>query len=303
MEREIEQIHEQYQQEQKEKDQKAVDDFIASPEAVSLKAAYKGADHICPQYKGDTPHKGGQVEIVNQSNVLINDKPAARLGDFTACDGVGLKNDMIVQGVYYVEVEGKYAARIGCTTSHEGVIIEGAEHVKIGGPIITLIPDNERRIRFQVNVQIYLDVFGGIGFKIKIKNAKIILEPLKGNLSAEFGTKLDQEGFQHSFEKKSSMESKVSVEVGNKKWGGKLRTIEDGEFTKKVIFSDSKEFFQNEDVKVFNPYANIGRSFSSSSNETSLGIFFDAGVEASNPARILILGGKVGVKGNAKIIW
>jgi uncharacterized Zn-binding protein involved in type VI secretion len=61
--------------------------------------------------------------------VLIEDLPAARVGDMATCVG---PPDVIVLGSFTVTIGGQPAARIGDITAHGGVIVLGAFTVLIG---------------------------------------------------------------------------------------------------------------------------------------------------------------------------
>lgn len=92
-------------------------------------AARLGDMHTCPAYDGKKPHVGGPI-IEGSPDVLIEGKPAARVGDKAQCRAGG--PDTIVQGVPMVLVNGKPAAILGSRTAHGGVVIAGAAQVLIG---------------------------------------------------------------------------------------------------------------------------------------------------------------------------
>ncbi|WP_110186418.1 PAAR domain-containing protein [Pokkaliibacter plantistimulans] len=91
-------------------------------------AATLGHFHICPQYRGDTPHVGGPV-AGGSGDVTIGGMPAARVGDKLVCNA---PPDTIKQGSASVFINGKPAARMGDSTEHGGVIVAGNATVLIG---------------------------------------------------------------------------------------------------------------------------------------------------------------------------
>jgi len=62
--------------------------------------------------------------------VLIGGLPAATLGDMLVCAG---GPDSIIKGSATVMINNKPAARMGDTTAHGGVIVLGCLTVNIGG--------------------------------------------------------------------------------------------------------------------------------------------------------------------------
>lgn len=89
--------------------------------------------HECPmQTPGlpPIPHVGGPISGPCSANVLINDLPAAKMGDMLVCVG---PPDSIVQGSATVLINGTPAARMGDATAHGGQILLGALNVIIGG--------------------------------------------------------------------------------------------------------------------------------------------------------------------------
>ncbi|GLR03958.1 hypothetical protein GCM10007906_15450 [Vibrio hyugaensis] len=84
--------------------------------------------HICPKVTAKVPHVGGPV-VVGSLNVKISDLPAARKGDRLICVG---PPDSISQGSGSVLINGKPAARMGDSTSHGGKIVIGNPTVLIG---------------------------------------------------------------------------------------------------------------------------------------------------------------------------
>lgn len=89
--------------------------------------------HECPMVTPGlppVPHVGGPISSPCSPNVLINDLPAAKLGDMLVCVG---PPDSIVQGSATVMINNVPAARMGDTTAHGGQILLGAFNVMIGG--------------------------------------------------------------------------------------------------------------------------------------------------------------------------
>jgi uncharacterized Zn-binding protein involved in type VI secretion len=97
-------------------------------------AARINDDHFCPLTNpppGSTPHKGGKIMIQPVSKpVLIGGLQAATVGYICICMG---PPDSIVKGSSSVLINGKPAARIGDDTAHGGKITEGESSVIIGG--------------------------------------------------------------------------------------------------------------------------------------------------------------------------
>lgn len=54
-----------------------------------------GSIHVCPMCSGSTPHVGGPITGPGSPNILVNNKPAALMGDMCTCVG---PPDVIVQG-------------------------------------------------------------------------------------------------------------------------------------------------------------------------------------------------------------
>lgn len=87
-------------------------------------------NHVCPMATGFVPHVGGPVIGPGAATVLINNLPAALMGDNAVCAG---PPDNIILGSMTVMICGKPAARLGDTTAHGGTIILGSPNVMIGG--------------------------------------------------------------------------------------------------------------------------------------------------------------------------
>lgn len=86
--------------------------------------------HTCPLVSpGPVPHVGGPILPTCSINVLTGGLPQARVTDKALCVG---PVDMIVKGSASVLVNNLPAARIGDTTTHGGVIVTGCPTVLIG---------------------------------------------------------------------------------------------------------------------------------------------------------------------------
>jgi uncharacterized Zn-binding protein involved in type VI secretion len=96
-------------------------------------AARVGDMHVCPMVTPGTPpvpHVGGPVLPPGEPTVLIENMPAARMGDMLVCTG---PPDSIVKGSATVLIGGVPAARMGDSTAHGGTITLGSLTVIIGG--------------------------------------------------------------------------------------------------------------------------------------------------------------------------
>ena len=85
--------------------------------------------HICPMVTGVVPHVGGPIIGPGTPNILINNKPAAVMGDMVTCAG---PPDVIVMGNPSVLFNGKPVACMGDMTAHGGTITIGEPNVMIG---------------------------------------------------------------------------------------------------------------------------------------------------------------------------
>lgn len=88
--------------------------------------------HVCPmQTPGlpPIPHVGGPVTGPGALNVLINNKPAALMGDMATCIG---PPDTIIMGNMSVMVNNTPIACVGDMTAHGGSITVGEPNVMIG---------------------------------------------------------------------------------------------------------------------------------------------------------------------------
>lgn len=89
--------------------------------------------HTCPMQTPaipPIPHVGGPVVGPGIATVMIENMPAAVVGDNCVCVG---PPDTIVKGSATVMIGKKPAARMGDTTAHGGSIVVGALTVMIGG--------------------------------------------------------------------------------------------------------------------------------------------------------------------------
>jgi uncharacterized Zn-binding protein involved in type VI secretion len=84
--------------------------------------------HTCPMVNpGPVPHVGGP-EISGSADVITGYMPQGRVGDTLICVPA---TDKIAKGSSNVLVNGKMAARIGDSTVHGGVIVAGCPTVII----------------------------------------------------------------------------------------------------------------------------------------------------------------------------
>ena len=89
--------------------------------------------HQCPMVTPGLPpipHVGGPVIGPVSPTVLIGKLPAATLGSMLVCVG---PPDAVVKGSATVMINGKPAARMGDNTAHGGTIMIGCVNVIIGG--------------------------------------------------------------------------------------------------------------------------------------------------------------------------
>lgn len=89
--------------------------------------------HVCPMLTPGLPpipHIGGPILPPGVPTVLIGNLPAATVGNQCLCVG---PPDAIVKGSATVLIQGKPAARMGDTTAHGGTIVMGCPTVLIGG--------------------------------------------------------------------------------------------------------------------------------------------------------------------------
>lgn len=97
-------------------------------ETLMPQAARTTDMHTCPMTTGVVPHVGGPV-LLESPTVLINNLPAARVGDMVTCIG---PVDSIIAGDPTVLISNMPAARMGDSTAHGGEIILGSADVMIG---------------------------------------------------------------------------------------------------------------------------------------------------------------------------
>ena len=89
--------------------------------------------HQCPMQTPGVPpipHVGGPILPSGPPTVLIGNMAAATVGCNCVCVG---PPDSIVKGSSTVMIEGKPAARMGDSTAHGGSIVAGCPTVEIGG--------------------------------------------------------------------------------------------------------------------------------------------------------------------------
>lgn len=90
-----------------------------------------GDQHVCPAATGPVPHVGGPIVGPGVPTVLIGGLPAAVMGDACTCVG---PPSTVVKGSMTVLVQNRPAARLGDQTAHGGTIVgPGMPTVLIGG--------------------------------------------------------------------------------------------------------------------------------------------------------------------------
>lgn len=92
-------------------------------------AARVGDLHVCPMVTGVVPHVGGPILPPCAVTVITCAMPQARVTDMATCVG---PPDVIVKGSATVMVNNLPAARMGDMTAHGGNITVGAPTVIIG---------------------------------------------------------------------------------------------------------------------------------------------------------------------------
>ncbi|MGH7155501.1 MAG: PAAR domain-containing protein [Acetobacteraceae bacterium] len=85
--------------------------------------------HACPMVDVLVPHVGGPILPPGCPTVLIQELPAARMGDMATCVG---PPDPIAMGSVTVMIGNQPAARMGDPTGHGGAIVLGCFTVLIG---------------------------------------------------------------------------------------------------------------------------------------------------------------------------
>lgn len=96
-------------------------------------AARVGDMHTCPMVTPAVPpipHVGGPILPPGVPTVLIGGMPAAVLGNICTCVGPPAP---IIKGSFTVLIQKRPAARMGDNTGHGGVIVMGCPTVLIGG--------------------------------------------------------------------------------------------------------------------------------------------------------------------------
>ena len=89
--------------------------------------------HTCPMQTPGVPpipHVGGPILPPGVPTVLIGNLPAATVGSLCTCVG---PPDSVIKGSATVLIQGRPAARMGDTTAHGGTIVAGCVTVLIGG--------------------------------------------------------------------------------------------------------------------------------------------------------------------------
>lgn len=98
---------------------------------MALPAARLGDMHVCPMVTPGVPpipHVGGPITTPGSPRVFIGGMPAATLGSMAVCVG---PPDMVVGGSVTVLIDGKPAARMGDNCAHGGTIVLGCPTVLI----------------------------------------------------------------------------------------------------------------------------------------------------------------------------
>ncbi len=89
--------------------------------------------HVCPMMTPGVPpipHVGGPIVVPGAPTVLVAMLPAATLGSMCVCVG---PPSSVIKGSATVLMNKKPAARMGDNTAHGGVIVLGAPTVMVGG--------------------------------------------------------------------------------------------------------------------------------------------------------------------------
>ena len=77
------------------------------------------------------PHVGGPIVAPGDPTVIVENQPAARVGDLAVCVPA---IDAVAMGSPTVIIGNKPAARVGDPMLHGGIIVTGASSVVIGVP-------------------------------------------------------------------------------------------------------------------------------------------------------------------------
>ncbi len=93
-----------------------------------------GSMHVCPMCSGTVPHVGGPISGPGAPNILINNKPAALMGDMCVCVG---PPDVIAQGAPNVFFNGVPVVCLGDLTAHGGAVTQGEPNVIVGSAVPT----------------------------------------------------------------------------------------------------------------------------------------------------------------------
>jgi uncharacterized Zn-binding protein involved in type VI secretion len=100
--------------------------------------------HVCPA-SSPTPHGGGPIQPPGSPDVIIDNQPAARVGDMAICTGAGGAPAPIVKGSNSVQINNMPAARLGDPTAHGGVIVMGSPTV--------FIDDIRKAVKLEANLE------------------------------------------------------------------------------------------------------------------------------------------------------
>lgn len=93
-------------------------------------AARVGDPTLCPMFDGPKPHVGGPIIGPGSPNVTTEKMPQAIMTDKTTCASAPA---VLIKCSGTVLVNKKPAARMGDMTNHGGVVVKGATTVMIGG--------------------------------------------------------------------------------------------------------------------------------------------------------------------------
>jgi uncharacterized Zn-binding protein involved in type VI secretion len=148
------------------------------------KAARVGDDHLCPAYRGDTPHRCGPILPPGEPTVFINNRPAARVGDTATCNA---EPDVIARGARSVLIGGAPAARLGDLTAHGGQIAAGEDTVLIEegsmgrdatpGPSAVRVGKGRHWIAFELTDEADQPVSGEV-YEIVLSDGRVIRSAL-----------------------------------------------------------------------------------------------------------------------------
>ncbi len=89
-------------------------------------------NHTCPM-ASPMPHVAGPVTSLCVSSVKAGNLPMAVVGSMASCTGAGGAPDAITTGSSSVLIGDRPAARVGDFTAHGGTIAQGLSSVLIGG--------------------------------------------------------------------------------------------------------------------------------------------------------------------------